>query len=288
MNLKSLKKDVKEIRVILMSDIHYCNEWYGITPEIKREILCADLEGEYKRYPYDAILLLGDYSLDHWAWDVKGSYLTKGVSNTKLFVEHCLPKIAPKGVEVRMIAGNHEQYGDAHWQNLTGFKRSDYLILGSVLFILLDTFGGNLDPLEHSDGTYIGVDIEYVKMLTSRYPDKKVILCAHWFDLEKESEEVKSFIANNDRILCLFCGHNHLSKIITTGEKYGNKPIVYTGHYSYSGEKNPIRCLNGYREVIITEEGIKSKYIVPSHTYTINNVKFTTEYAEQDDIFIKF
>ena len=125
-------------------------------------------------------------------------------------------------------------------------------------------------------------------MLTSRYPNKKVVLCAHWFDMAKESEEVKSFIANNDRILCLFCGHNHLSKVTTIGEEYNNKPIIYTGHYSYSGEKNPINCLNGYREVVVTKEGIKSKYIVPSHTYAINNAKFTNEYAEQDDIFIKF
>lgn len=278
----------ENIRLIVMSDIHYCNEWYGITPEIKRDMLCTDLQKEYKQNPYQALLLLGDYSLDHWAWDVKGSYLTKGVSNTKLFVEHCLPKIAPKGVEVRMIAGNHEQYGDAFWYNLTGHNRKDYIVCGPVLFILLDTFGGNLDPLEHSDGTYIGVDIEYVKMLTSRYPNKKVVLCAHWFDMAKESEEVKSFIANNDRILCLFCGHNHLSKVTTIGEEYNNKPIIYTGHYSYSGEKNPINCLNGYREVVITKEGIKSKYIVPSHTYAINNAKFTNEYAEQDDIFIKF
>ena len=89
MELNFLKQDDKTIRVILMSDIHYCNDWYGITPEMKREMLCADLEREYERYPYDALLLLGDYSLDHWAWDTKGSYLTKGVSNTKKFVEHC-------------------------------------------------------------------------------------------------------------------------------------------------------------------------------------------------------
>ncbi len=278
----------KRIRLILMSDIHYCNEWYGITPEMKREMLCTDLEREYEQYPYDAILLLGDYSLDHWAWNTKGSYLTQGISDTKRFVGHCLPRMAPRGVDVRMIAGNHEQYGEALWQDLTGFNRRDHLVCGSVLFILLDTFGGDLDPIEHSDGTYVGVNMADIRAIMLRYPDKKVILCAHWFDMEQESEEFRSFIAQEDRILCLFCGHNHLSKIISTGEKYGNKPIIYTGHYSYSGEKNPVHCLNGYREVLITEEGITSKYIVPSHTYTMRNVKFTTEYAEQDAIEIKF
>jgi hypothetical protein len=87
---------------------------------------------------------------------------------------------------------------------------------------------------------------------------------------------------------CTDCGHNHLSRIASTGEACGNKPIIYTGHYSYSGEGNPVHCLNGYREVLITEEGIASKYIVPSHTYTMKNVTFTTEYAEQDEIKIPF
>ena len=281
-------KQMEKIRVIIASDIHYCKNWYGITPEIKREMLSADFKREYSKQPYQALLLLGDYSLDYWVWDTKGSYLTQGVSDTKAFVESCLPLIAPKGVEVRMIAGNHEQYGNDLWRNLTGFNRKDYIICGPVLFILLDTFGGDLDPTQHSDGTYIGVDMAYVQALISSYPDKKVILCAHWFDLEKESEEFRSFIASEDRVLCLFCGHNHLSKISTTGEKYGNKPIIYTGHYSYSGEKNPLDCLNGYREVIITKEGVKSKYIVPSHTYTINDLKFTNEYAEQDEINVYY
>ena len=288
MELNSLNNENQRIRVILMSDIHYCNEWYGITPEMKREMLCADLEREYAQDPYQALLLLGDYSLDHWVWDTKGTYLTQGISDTKRFVEDCLPQMAPHGVEVRMIAGNHEQYGEALWKKLTGFQRSDHLVCGSLLFILLDTFGGDLDPMEHSDGTYVGVNTDEVRALMLRYPDKKVVLCAHWFDLEKESQEFRSLLATEDRILCLFCGHHHLSKTIPTGDAYGHKPMIGTGHYSYSGEGNPLHCLNGYREVLITEEGIASKYIVPSHTYTMRNVTFTTEYAEQDEIKIPF
>ena len=124
--------------------------------------------------------------------------------------------------------------------------------------------------------------------MMSRYPDKKVVLCAHWFDMEKESEEFRTLLSQEERIVCLFCGHNHISRVASTGAECGNKPLVYTGHYSYSGEGNPIHCLNGYREVLITDTGITSKYIVPSHTYTMGNVKFTTEYAQQDDVEISF
>ena len=283
-----LRKEDDRIRIIFMSDIHYCKEWYGITPEMKRDILWADLEREYRNDPYQALLLLGDYSLDHWQWGTQGSYLTQGISDTKLFVEQCLDGLVPSGVDVRMIAGNHEQYSESLWQSLTGFSRKDHIVCGPILFILLDTFGGKLDPVEHSDGTYIGVDMGYIKEIMSRYPDKKVVLCAHWFDIEKESEEFRSFIAQENRVVCLICGHNHLSEIVFTGEEYGNKPILHTGHYSFSGDKNPINCLNGYRDFVISKDGIASKYIVPSNTYTMGSVKFTTEYAEQDEIFIKF
>ena len=284
-----MKAENTRLRVIIMSDIHYCSDgWYGITQEIKKERLCSDLERKYDKDPYQALLLLGDYSLDYWAWCTKGTYLTKGISDTHLFKEACLQRMAPGGVDVCMIAGNHEQYGEALWQKLTGFKRRDHLVCGAVLFILLDTFGGDLDPVVHSDGTYVGADVAEIKALMAQYPDKKVVLCAHWFDMEKESDEFRRLLCEEERIVCLFCGHNHLSRIDSSGDDCGSKPIVYTGNYSYSGEKDSVRCLCGYREVVITEEGMASKYIVPPHTYTMENVTFTTEYAEQDEIEIRF
>ena len=280
---------MKRKRIILASDLHYCESgFYGMSRDEIAENLCNDLKNEYSRDPYSALLLLGDYSLDHWAWNTKGTYLTRGVSDSKLFSERFVGRLAPEGVEVRMIAGNHEQYGEELWQKLTGFKRRDCLVCDDVLFILCDTFGGDLDPSEHSDGTYVGADAQYVSELMSAHPDKKVILCAHWFDMNLESEDFRQLVKNDDRILCLFCGHNHISRVASTGEELGNKPIIYTGNHSYSGEKNPVRCLHGYRELIITETGISSKYIVPAATYVMDKVKFTTEYAEQDEIEIMF
>lgn len=280
---------MKRTRIILMSDIHYgCGEFFGRQKDEIAELLCSDLEAEYKKDPYEALLLLGDYSLDHWAWNTKGTYLTLGISNAKRFADRYLPRLAPTGVEVRMIAGNHEQYGEALWNELTGHRRREHIVIGDILFILCDTYGGDLDPTDHSDGTYIGVQMDDIHELMARYPDKKVILCAHWFDIDAESEEFRELLRREDRILCLFCGHNHLSRIANTGEANGSKPIIYTGHYSYSGEKNRILCLPGYRELIIGEDGISSKYIIQPHTYKIGEVRFTAEYAEQDPIEIKY
>ncbi|MBO5783975.1 MAG: hypothetical protein J6R33_03290, partial [Clostridia bacterium] len=135
---------------------------------------------------------------------------------------------------------------------------------------------------------YTGVNVADVRARMAQYPDKKVVLCAHWFDMEKESGEFCSLLANEERIVCLFCGHNHLSAILSTGEACGNKPIICCGHYSYSGEKNPLLCMGGYREVCISEKGLTSRYMMPPHTYRMKKVTFTTEYAQQDEIEIAF
>lgn len=272
-----------------MSDIHYnCANYFGRDPEVAMECLSEDLGAEYEKAPYDALLLLGDYSLDHWAWQTKGTYLGAGVSNTKAFVEKYLPRLLKKGVEVRMIPGNHEQYGDELWNAFTGHKRQEHIVLGDILFILGDAYGADLDPIEHSDGTYVGADVEKIRALMAEYPDKKVILCAHWFDVTRESEDFRRLLCEEERILCLFCGHNHKSIIMNTGDGAGNKPILCTGHYSYSGEVNNILCPPGYRVLEFDESGLACKYVAHSHAYQIEGVSFTTEYAEINALYIPF
>jgi UDP-2,3-diacylglucosamine pyrophosphatase LpxH len=276
-------------RVILMSDIHYnCADWFGIDRKESIEQLCADLAKEYAKAPVDAVLLLGDYSLDFWAWDTKGCYINEGVSRTRQFVKQYLGRLVPDGVSMRMIAGNHEQYGEALWREMTGYPRRDHIVIGDILFILSDTFGADLDPTEHSDGTYCGADVAEIRELMSRYPNKKVILCAHWFDMDMESEDFRELLRNEDRILCLFCGHNHRSAVANTGEDAGNKPIGYTGQYSYSNEPNMVRSLHGYRLLEFDEKELSCRYIVHPHRYRIGDVYFTNEYSEQDKLEISF
>ena len=275
-------------KISLASDIHYrCNDYYGRDMEEIAETLASDLNSEYQKAPYDALLLLGDYSLDHWAWEGGGSFLNQGISNAKIFAEKYLPRLAPSGVEVRMIAGNHEQFGEENWQRLTGHSRNSHVAIDGILFILTDTFGGDLDPTVHSDGTYTGARVDDIKALMERYPDKKVILCSHWFDVERESEEFLNLLRTEERIICLFCGHNHKSSVSSTGKENGDKPILYTGNYSYSGEKNSVACLPGYRTLIIDGDTVTSSYVVHSHRYRIGKVYFTNEYTEQDTVTLK-
>lgn len=278
-------------RVLIASDIHWCHlEWYGMPNADRLEKFARDIEAEYKKDSCSALLLLGDYSLDHWQWNTQGSYLKLGISNTEKFAKTFIDRLRPERVELRMIAGNHEQYGETLWERLTGgYKRKDHLIMGNILFILLDNYGVHLDPRVHSDGTYCGVDVEWVRSLMAEYPDKRVILCAHHFAPEVESDDFKTLMREEDRILCLFSGHVHKSRVIPLGDAFGGKSLLYTGHYSYSSEKeDPLRCPCGFRELIITDEGITSRYITPENTYVLKERIVTVPYGSMDEFELKF
>ena len=59
--------------------MHLCYaDWYGMTSEDRVQKFIDDVKAEYEKAPFEALLLLGDYSLDHWSYHIKGSYLAKG------------------------------------------------------------------------------------------------------------------------------------------------------------------------------------------------------------------
>ena len=109
-------------RLLLLSDLHYCQEEYGgISRDEKAQRLLDFIRAEHEKDPFEMILLLGDYSLDFWEWSTLGSWLTENVSYTKRFVDKYLSRLpAP----YYMLPGNHEQYGESRWKEITGFSRS--------------------------------------------------------------------------------------------------------------------------------------------------------------------
>jgi predicted phosphodiesterase len=279
----------KKFKVIIASDIHYnCANYFGRPFDEAMELLIKDLACEYSVSPYEALLLLGDYSLDFWCYKNYGSYLNLGISSTKLFVERYLDRPVPKNVEIKMIAGNHEQYGEKLFNEITGHNRRDHIVIGNILFILTDTFGLDLDPDFNSDGTYSGANVSEIKQLLLEFSDKKVVICAHHFDMQKESQEFLDLLNSEERIICLFSGHEHKSHVKTTGENAGNKPIIFTGHYSYSGEPDNTRCLPGYRVVEFDETKFSTKYVEHSHKYKIGDTYVTNEYTEKDIVEINY
>jgi len=248
-------------KVLIMSDVHLCHaNWYDVPSADRMEQMIHDLNRAYEQEPYDAIFFLGDYSLDHWVYSIGGSYLHQGVSNTKKLVDEYLSRLACPARY--LIPGNHEQYGNEMWKRITGYDRQFAVCHEGYLFLMLDNFSANLDPTEDSDGTYTPADVDFIRNQMALHPDMPVVLCAHFFDLRKESEAFVELVRNESRILCLFCGHDHINRI-ECHQALGGKPIIHDGHFSYTAHPLLGSCPWGWTEVILRDEGIISTYVYP-------------------------
>ena len=279
--------EVMETRILLASDIHLCHKvWFGVDSDVRVQKFIDDIRAEYEKQPFDALLLLGDYSLDHWKWNEKGSYIELGISNTKRFVDEYLSQLSDLPIEIRMIAGNHEQYGEELYFQLTGYHREDVYVTGDFLFILMDTYQDGLDPTEHHDGMYTGADVEFIKEQMAAYPDKKVIICSHYLEHWKDTEEFKE-ILRDDRVICMVQGHTHKSEVWHNEEEYGSTKTLFTGQFGEPSNSSA-GPMWGFREILLTEDYLTSSYITPANTITQNGEMISYPYAKQDSVTISF
>jgi len=272
-------------RYLIASDIHWCHiDWYGVPTEERMARFVRHVKEEYEKEPFEALLLLGDYSLDHWKWNIKGSWLAEGKSYTKVFTDRVVAPLKELGIPLAMIAGNHEQYGEVLWHAITGYARRDYVVCDDVLFILPDTFGTELDPTEHSDGKYLPADVAYIREIMAKYPDHRVILCAHHFAPAAESEEFRALVRDEERILCLFGGHVHKSDVVELGDEWGGKALLYTGNYSYNTGKEEHAQVSmwGFRDLYLSEDTLLSRYITPENVITLCGQEIVHPYGVQD------
>ncbi len=245
------------MKLLMMSDVHLCHQnWYGVSSPERMHKMIADLNRAYEQEAYEAILFLGDYSLDHWGWDCGGSYPHHKISNTANLKEDYLSKLICK--QYYMIPGNHEQYGDAKWQEITGMHRQFSMVLGGALFLMLDNFSKDLDPKTDSDGTYTSPDLGFIHSEMDKYPNMPTILCAHFFDQKQDSVEFKTFLREEKRVVCLFCGHDQSCQT----EEYEGKLLFHDGNYSYALNEF-VDDMWGWREVYLQDDRLKTVYFTP-------------------------
>lgn len=270
------------LRVMLASDIHNCHAgWYGMSNEERMADLIRCLEEAKKERDYDMTLCLGDVSLDFWAWNEGGSYLwDPPVSRTAEFMEKVKPAFpAPFCI----TPGNHEQYAPEDWLRITGQEREQTVVTDWAVFVLLDSFSGNLGPRENSDGTYRPVNVSRIREALDLPGDRPVFLLSHWFDFGAESGEFLALLRENPRIAALFCGHDHRSAVEFAPEEAGGRPVLHTGHYSYSGERDPYLAYRGWRELVVREDGsFTSFYRVPEQTVPYSGWSLRIEAHQQD------
>lgn len=264
-----------ELRVVLSSDIHYTplQTWYGTNYKLRIQHWVDTVKKEHAENPIDLLIINGDISLDFWVNG--GSYLNKKLSTATSFVKDYVSQL-PDEIAVFILPGNHEQYADEDWLTITGNHRQGHLLLGGRLFIFLDTFGGDLDPDYHHDGTYTGADVAYIEGLMAEHPDADVYLVAHHFDTDKETPAFRALVKNSDRIKGLFSGHTHKSAVIELGATWGNKTIAQTGNFAYFKDSAK-ESFWGFRELIINDENAYSQYIIAESTAKVDGEKIEFE-----------
>lgn len=246
-------------RLLIATDIHNCHiEWHGITNEERMELFCKEIKKAYEKTPFDSMLCLGDYSLDHWAWDIGGSCLwNPPISRTDEFMKKYYPKFPEKAY---LIPGNHEQYGEEDWKKITGFPREYAVVYGNYVFAMLDTFGGDLSPTEHADGTYTGINVALVTEILEKHPDKRIILCMHDLIPEKESEDARKLIFEQKQILCAMTGHTHRDNTVLLPDSWRNLAVFYCGDFSYNGGRDKERNW-GYRILDFKDGKFSTEYV---------------------------
>lgn len=255
-------------RILIVSDVHYCQlEYGGISRNEKAELLIAQIRAEYERDPFEFIIFLGDYSLDHWAWNSKGTWVVRKKSFTKELIDNYFDKLP---TPYYMLPGNHEQYGEELWKSLTGNGRSMTLECDGYMLVLWDSYGDELDPDFNSDGKYTAPNVEAIRAIMAENPDKPVILLSHWFAAAKTEEEME--LISDPRIVCLFVGHSHSSKVLTLPEEYGSKKIVQSGAW-VAGEADCGEAW-GVRDLYLDEDKIVSRYLVADHCLYVKGETF--------------
>ena len=109
----------KDMTLVMASDIHLCHlDWYGMKNADRVQKFIDDLNDFYDDEGYDAILYLGDYSLDYWETGNFGSWRHRGVSNTYNFLKQYAARLTCP--DYYILPGNHEQYGEELWEELSG------------------------------------------------------------------------------------------------------------------------------------------------------------------------
>ena len=260
-------------RVLITSDVHYTylKTWYGTTPEARMQAWVDAILYEHSLRPFDLIVIAGDTSLDHWEWNGGGTYIKDGVSTTKTFMENYVSQL-PAEVPVFVLAGNHEQFGNAKWQELTGNDRQGSMVLGNDLYLFVDSYAGELDPNYHHDGVSTAPDVAFIRSEMEKHPDHNVYLISHGFDLKKGGTEFAS-IVKDPRVVALFQGHTHRCNVDKLGASYDNKKLLHTGNFSYTAHDDTVQEIRqsfwGFRDIVTVGDRAVSRYIVAESRATV-------------------
>lgn len=232
-------------RILLVSDMHYTTDLsekelrlthpesraslasgplFGRTQKEKIDLISAAVAEEHAKAPLDAVLVLGDLSIDDY------DYRNLPDNYCRRFLDECMRGFpCPSWA----LAGNHDSYPDEAWREVFGYGRQYSVRIGDRVFVMLDTFR-KVPAHDASGAAYTPVDVDFLRAELEKYPTEKFFLCTHYIDIRQEEQNVEfcRILQENDRILALFRGHTHIAELLT----FAGKPLADIGGYGYSGQ----------------------------------------------------
>ena len=260
-------------RVLVTSDMHYTHlaTWYGVSAEDRLQAWVDAILYEHSLRPFDLIVIAGDTSLDHWEHNGGGSYIKEGVSTTKDFMERYVSQL-PQDVPIFVLAGNHEQFGNEKWRELTGNDRQGSMVLGNDLYLFLDSFADKLDPDYHHDGVATAPDLAFIRAEMEKYPEHNVYLISHAFAIAKGGPEFAELVSD-PRVVALFQGHTHRCDVDEMSKAYGGKKLLHTGNFSYTAHSSTRQAIResfwGFRDIVTVGKRSVSRYVVAKSKATV-------------------
>jgi predicted phosphodiesterase len=289
-------------RFLLVSDMHYTTEEtaaelkliypnakasvaagnaFGKKQREKIEKVYTDIMEENRRSPLDAVIVLGDLSIDDY------DFRNLPFNFCKKFKEDCLDRLPCPSFA---LPGNHDGYTNELWREVFGYDRQYAVEFGDTVFIMADTFA---DVPGHgaAGSAHTLLDEDFLKECLEKYKGKRIFLCAHHFNADRTfAESTKALIKSADDIVCLFRGHVHINSIIDLGEDFGGKELIDIGGYGYCGRKVEdkwefnifdFKWAWGYQIIEIYDDKIKTYHVKTDNRYVATNGVFdVTETVE--------
>ena len=289
---KAIWEDVELTnRVVLLSDTHYTTEdstentaplasgsLFGHTQAERIQFALQDVTAfKNKKGSLDAVMILGDLSTDDCGVrSLSTNYVRK-------FKTDFVDPLSLLSVKSYALAGNHDCYTNAEWQEIFGYERQYVVEVAGAKFIMLDTFEEG-DAPDSSGSIYTGIDEEcyqFVKAELEQDFSGPIFLCAHNFKMpisnDPMGEEFYTLLKQYPNVQCLFYGHTHKNGVIQSGNLPG-KYVVNTGGYAYDPSTAADGTSNynkfdeayawGYQVLEWDDEVIRIYHVKPARTYT--------------------
>lgn len=287
-------------RFLLVSDMHYTTEEryeelqkiypeaktslaagnaFGKTQREKIEKVYEDIIEEHLRSPLDAVLVLGDLSVDDY------DYRCLPVSYCKKFKEDCMDRLP---VPSYALPGNHDSWPNELWRDMMGYDRRYSIEIGDCAFIMDDSFAGvPAKPNDPASGSYYTpMDTDFLRECLKKHKGKKIFICSHLIGNATFSEEGKKLLRESGDVVFMYRGHVHVNSVNDMGEDCANIKMMDIGGYGYSakiidGEYTfnvfDFAWAWGYQILEIYDDKIKTYHVKVKNRYVADNGIFDIE-----------